>query len=414
MRTLANRLSRDCHCVTIDRPLLAATLERSMGEGDIVGALEATHPHLFAAAPVFVSRGDADAMLEVVGAIEDAVRYAPVRDAILAHAPAIAQRDHGPAGAFMGYDFHLSADGPKLIEVNTNAGGAFLNAHLANAQRACCGFAGALALSPRMFDASVAAMFANEWKRQRSSGRPALIAIADDAPERQFLYPEFLVAQRVLRDEGFDTIIADAAAFSFEHDALHYEGRAVDLVYNRLVDFALEEGAHRPLRDAYEAGAVVLTPNPHNHALFADKRNLALLSDSERLAQLGLPSRTIRALRRLPQTRVVAAGADALWAERKRYFFKPFAGYGGKAVYRGDKLTLSAWARIREGGYVAQEIVPPSERNVRVGEEDRVCKVDVRVYTYEGRPLLMAARLYQGQTTNFRTEGGGFAPVLIA
>jgi hypothetical protein len=25
----------------------------------------------------------------------------------------------------------------------------------------------------------------------------------------------------------------------------------------------------------------------------------------------------------------------------------------------------------------------------------------------------MAARLYQGQTTNFRTHGGGFAPVYV-
>ena len=38
-------------------------------------------------------------------------------------------------------------------------------------------------------------------------------------------------------------------------------------------------------------------------------------------------------------------------------------------------------------------------------------KTDVRLYTYDGKVLLMAARLYQGQTTNFRTPGGGFAPV---
>jgi hypothetical protein len=43
-------------------------------------------------------------------------------------------RSHG-CGA---YDFHLAAAGPKLIEVNTNAGGAILNAPLARAQRACC------------------------------------------------------------------------------------------------------------------------------------------------------------------------------------------------------------------------------------------------------------------------------------
>jgi len=37
----------------------------------------------------------------------------------------------------------------------------------------------------------------------------------------------------------------------------------------------------------------------------------------------------------------------------------------------------------------------------------------VRLYTYDGRLLLMAARLYQGQTTNFRTAGGGFAPIYV-
>ena len=40
-------------------------------------------------------------------------------------------------------------------------------------------------------------------------------------------------------------------------------------------------------------------------------------------------------------------------------------------------------------------------------------KMDVRLYTYAGKTLLSAARLYQGQTTNFRTPGGGFAPVLV-
>jgi hypothetical protein len=36
----------------------------------------------------------------------------------------------------------------------------------------------------------------------------------------------------------------------------------------------------------------------------------------------------------------------------------------------------------------------------------------VRNYVYEGEVLLRAARLYEGQTTNFRTPGGGFAPVI--
>jgi hypothetical protein len=40
-------------------------------------------------------------------------------------------------------------------------------------------------------------------------------------------------------------------------------------------------------------------------------------------------------------------------------------------------------------------------------------KLDVRLYTYEGEVLLAAARLYQGQATNMRTPGGGFAPLFV-
>ncbi len=38
-------------------------------------------------------------------------------------------------------------------------------------------------------------------------------------------------------------------------------------------------------------------------------------------------------------------------------------------------------------------------------------KFDLRDYAYDGEVQWVAARLYQGQTTNFRTPGGGFAPV---
>jgi hypothetical protein len=40
-------------------------------------------------------------------------------------------------------------------------------------------------------------------------------------------------------------------------------------------------------------------------------------------------------------------------------------------------------------------------------------KVDVRCYAYRGAVQFIAARLWQGQTTNFRTAGGGFARVDI-
>ena len=36
-----------------------------------------------------------------------------------------------------------------------------------------------------------------------------------------------------------------------------------------------------------------------------------------------------------------------------------------------------------------------------------------RAYTYGGRIQLLAARTYSGQTTNMRTPGGGFCPVMV-
>jgi hypothetical protein len=108
---------------------------------------------------------------------------------------------------------------------------------------------------------------------------------------------------------------------------------------------------------------------------------------------------------------VERAHAESLWAERKRLFFKPAGGYGSKAVYRGDKLTRRVWEEILEGDYVAQELVLPGERQVQVEAESTTLKYDVRCFVYAGKIQLLAARLYQGQVTNFRTPGGGFAPV---
>ena len=158
-----------------------------------------------------------------------------------------------------------------------------------------------------------------------------------------------------------------------------------------------------------------MTPNPRNHALFADKRNLTILSDTAALRGAGATDEAITTLAAgIPHTVFVTpANADALWDGRKGWFFKPAGGHGGKAVYRGDKLTKSVWQDIIAGIYVAQEVVAPSERTIALDGVNTQRKLDIRLYTYAGETLLAAARLYQGQTTNFRTPGGGFAPVFF-
>ena len=415
-RPLSERLNRECTCVTLDREALCAALEREAGDPDFCATFIRTRPHLFSNAPVFLSEAHVAAMQRVVRAIESVTRLPAYRDTVLSRSGEIARPDFGPRGAFMGYDFHLAHDGPKLIEINTNAGGAFLNALLARAQHACCEemLTGLRRSEARDFDAAVARMFESEWRLQRKQGTPSRIAVADDRPEEQYFYPEFLLAQHFLDKHGMEAVIADAGKLRFERGALLFEGWPIDFVYNRLVDFALERPEHAALRAAYLADAVVVTPNPRVHALFADKRNLALLSDPTLLRSWGVSPETLADLSAVPRTVLVTPGnAQELWRGRKKLFFKPAVGYGSKAVYRGDRMTKRVWGEIQRGLYVAQEYAAPSERVIDVDGAPEVRKTDVRLYVYDGGILLTAARLYQGQATNFRMPGSGFAPVFV-
>ncbi len=411
------QLNQECFCVTLDRDKLLQSLAREIGDPQVSRALVEARPHLFSNTPVFLSEIDISAMLRVVHAVEASAELPGYQDTVLAWAPEIARHGPGARGVFMGYDFHLTADGPKLIEVNTNAGGAFLNALLCAAQSTCCAQADAVLSglsAAERFESAVWGMFETEWHLQRRPGMPQCIAIVDDDPEEQYLYPEFLLAQRFFAKHGVNAYIADAKALCYEGGQLTIQGRPVDLVYNRLVDFALCEGRHAALRAAYLDDAAVITPSPRTHALFADKRNMTVLADPAALASWGLALHHRAALDGILRTVLVTSdNAEQLWSERKRLFFKPASGYGSKAVYRGDKVTKGVWAQIIRGGYVAQEFAAPSERMIRLDGVLQPRKVDVRLYVYGGKILLAAARLYQGQTTNFRTPGGGFAPLLV-
>ncbi|TIX93573.1 hypothetical protein [Rhizobium sp. P44RR-XXIV] len=413
--SLAARLNRKCFCVTLDRTSLSGALSLEAGAPGFSETFMASRPHLFSNVPVFLAASALDEMQAIVMAVEATAKLPGYRETVLCWAPEIARRDFGPIGAMMGYDFHLDDHGPKLIEVNTNAGGAFLNAVLAKAQKACCTEVDRTAVGARFddFETSVVAMLENEWRLQREAGSPRRIAIIDDRPEEQYLYPEFVLARNVLLKHGFEAIVGDASALAYKDGRLRLDGQEIDLVYNRLVDFALERPEHAALRAAYQDGAVVVTPNPHNHALLSNKRNMTLLSDPVRLESFGLSPEMRSRLASVPLTTLVTRdNSEALWQSRKDRFFKPLSGHGSKAVYRGDKVTKGVWAEIARGGYVAQAFASPGQRMIEIDGTPTPRKMDVRLYTYDGQVLLAAARLYQGQTTNFRTPGGGFSPIL--
>lgn len=415
---LAESRNAGCRCVTLEATLLREQLEQDSGLTGLLSELQRTHPHLFSSTAVFVPQSVAEAIQASISAIERVIALPQYQSEVLSVAPDVARREFGPKGVFNSYDFHLSASGPRLIEINTNAGGALLNAALARAQRKCCVPTDEVWSGLPDYglpDADILAMFNSEWRLQRGSTPLARLVIVDDEPTTQHLAPEFELFRRLFQRHGIETAIADPRELHITDGRLEHKGLGVDLIYNRLTDFYLGDPGHEILNAAYRAGAVVLTPHPRAHALYAAKRNLALLSDGPKLVNWGVspPDQALLAAA-VPNTRLVTPGnADQLWAERRRLFFKPFAGYGARATYRGDKLTRRVWDEIQSGGFVAQELVPPTERVVDVAGTAELLKFDLRAYTYAGRIQLLAARLYRGQTTNMRTPGGGFAPVLL-
>jgi hypothetical protein len=414
---------------------LKKALDQEVGTPGLAALVQQRCPFLFSAVPVFVAAPQLLKMAQVVQAIESVVAMPAYREQVLATAPPIARLGtRGPLSVFFGYDFHLNQGKLGLIEVNTNAGGAMLNALLSRAQRACCTAIDSLVptlANVVSFEDDIVQMFRREWGLSGWSGTPEQprplrsIAIVDGSPKEQYLYPEFLLFQQLFERNGIRTVIADPGALEWRNGVLWHGEQAIDLVYNRLTDFYLEEPSSAALLEAYVQEAVVLTPHPQAHALYADKRRLALFSDADMMHALGVPETVQRILlEHIPPTELVKAeDAQRLWEARRHLFFKPVAGFGSRAAYRGDKLTKRVWQEILAGEYVAQAIVSPGERWIDSADPQtldvfpgdpkahRAMKFDLRAYAYGGDVQWVAARLYQGQTTNFRTPGGGFAPV---
>ncbi|MCX8087543.1 MAG: hypothetical protein N3C63_11705 [Rhodocyclaceae bacterium] len=355
---------------------------------DLPADLFAARPHLFSSASVSVAAADLAAMRKIIAAIERVIALPAWRDFAKVGACGTA-----PYGVFLGYDFHLTPDGPQLIEINTNAGGGLLAALQAGREDVLVRFI---------------EMFRAECPRELK-----VLAIVDERPAEQYLYPEFLAFQRLFAAQGIAALICDPAELMLCHGNLWHEETKLDLVYNRLTDFEFSSPAHAVLKEAWRQG-VAITPNPDHHARYADKRHLVTLSDGAALAEIGVDAETRRILTAgIPYTvRLTVERAEEFWARRREFFFKPATGYGSKGAYRGDKLTKRVFEEILAGDYIAQRYVPPSTLMADVAGTLTELKVDVRNYVYRGEVLFVAARLYQGQTTNFRTPGGGFAKVI--
>ena len=400
-----------CHCLPFDVDERRSRVA-SASHDQRLACLLTERPGLYAGTAVFLSHDHYLHMVNLVEAVANSTESEAYQAAIQARNPGVdLARQWQSRSVLMGFDFHISPEGPRLIEINTNAGAAFLAKQFADVGSGCLPVGtNRPDFEEARLDDLLVSMFIKEWKTVRPGEELRTLVIVDENPESQYLYPDMLLAAELLNSRGIRAIISDPSALDYRDGKLRHGDETIDMVYNRLTDFRLEADLNRMLRLAYDEDAAVISPSPRHHALYADKRNLVLLGGDD--GEPGAVSAAVRTM--IPQTQVVGMmDPAAAWTARKALFFKPSGGYGSRAAYRGDKLTRQVWQNILQGDYVAQKFVPPADRGLVIEGEAVRLKFDIRLYAYAGQPLFPVARLYSGQTTNFRTPGGGLAPVIL-
>lgn len=357
--------------------------------------------------PVRLPYGDLRKMLKLVRITYALSQLQDYQELVLPQLPETARFDPGHAALMMGYDFHLTDDGPRLIEVNTNAGGGYL-AWRASMQH--LGSAGG-DLSRRVSERLMGS-FRSEWNDFSADGRALQrVAIVDEQPEEQPLYQEMEAFRDWLIENGVAAEIVSPERLQADRGGVFSAGRKIDLVYNRHCDFFLEDAEMSGLREAYLTRTVCLSPNPFVYGLLADKRRMVIWSDEDRLLQLGIGEQQRKVLLELvPKSRLLAdCDLAEVWRLRKELVLKPVDRFGSRGVLMGKSVSRLRFDEQDPATTLVQQMVPASITE----EGGEAFKTDLRLYVYRNRLLGIGARLYQGQVTNLRTAGGGFAPVVL-
>lgn len=283
------------------------------------------------------------------------------------------------------FDFHLTGDHqPKLIEINTNA--AFLALGLTLYDfwniKPHTGFT----------EENLIQMFREE--SELVGQKNINIAIMDEKPEQQRLFIEFLIYQQYFNRHSIPAVITDTSKAA--------DLPAGTLIYNRYTDFYLKEPQSAQIKSLYNEGKLYLSPSPWEYFLIGDKQRL---SDWQKQNEIPIPKSLLKIYD------LADANREQVWNERKKLFFKPKASFGSKQAYNGASMSRKVFDEAFAQGFVAQEYAPPAEVDVLQDGQNLKMKYDLRCYTYKNELQLVIARLYQGQTTNLKTIGGGFAIV---
>ncbi len=343
--------------------------------------------------PVCISQTDFETMLSFSRTIETLQNQPQYLKALALKLPETANIKPEQPSILMGYDFHLTDTGPKLIEINNNAGGLWERDDGWIPQAEHAEMQGDLpSRLLQMFDAS--------WQS---------IAIMDEDIQQQYMLPEMQAYAALLQKDGRKVSLVSPEDLRLESDGLHVQGSKVNMIYNRHTDFYLESEPMHHIRQALMNKQVALNPYPRSYALIGDKNRMVDWWRDGFLSFLPQDKQgLIHAV--VPETHLLSEyDRDQAWAERKQWVFKPAARHGGKGVLLGKGMSRKRFDALDANTTVMQQLVPAS----RIEIDEKSFKFDIRLYMYGQQLIAMAGRAWSGQITNFREEGSGWTPIQV-
>lgn len=288
----------------------------------------------------------------------------------------------------MSYDFHINTLGqPELIEINTNAAFLALGLELYN-------FLKLPNPTGSFNEDTLIQMFLHEL--ELCNAREQSVAIVDENPEQQRLYVEFLIFKMLFNKHNIKSDIfniSDIETF-----------KKYSLIYNRYTDFYLREAASSEIKNLYNKAILNLSPHPYEYFLLADKQRLL---DWNQQNEVPKPASLLK---------IYDLGfedKDKIWSERKNLFFKPKNSFGGKQSYKGASMSRKMFEDVSNQNFIAQQLSVPATISGKINNETQEFKYDLRCFAYKNELQLIVARLYQGQITNLKTIGGGFACIQV-
>ncbi|MEH1097931.1 hypothetical protein [Micromonospora sp. CPCC 205561] len=279
----------------------------------------------------------------------------------------LSERNLLVARQFARPDFLLTAEGPRLVEVNVSAPLGGLNTHdpyVRQFRRS--GYhdhllrAGFPVSAPDMTSVWGAAL--RQFARVRpETGRPVLyeaIANPEDINSGRTAF------EQLVGENGYDYANGLVQSLDVTDAGVFLDGRRIHAIFTMYTWKEAREfvppALTRALADADAAGLVDFVAPP-TYALFDHKSNLELLSSPEFAGFFSEPER--RLIRRyVPETfRLTAANAERVVGEKDRLVLKPASEYGGRGILFGDQMSPGEWAgavraAVASGeGHVCQE-----------------------------------------------------------